>query len=81
MNRRLGRFKIEVDLIENKLDLVKIVLDEIVVVEAEFHFDDQCVHYLGISDKFKEVEEGNMAPHYDWYADREENTVHFDLRR
>jgi len=66
--RNLGYFEISREVFEH-LDIVQEIMAQVVILKAEFHFDDRCIHYLAIG-PFEDVEESCEAPHYNIICDR-----------
>ena len=61
-NRNLGYFEIS-DAEFEHMDAIKEIMVQVVVLKADFHFDDMCMHYCAIG-PFADVEPSTVAPHY-----------------
>ena len=69
-SRHMGRFELPESVFENHMDIVREIMNNIIIIHAEYHIDDQKIHYLGISDQFKAIEANTVAPHYNIFCDR-----------
>lgn len=65
--RHLGYFEIDKKAFED-LDIVKELLSQVIVIRADFHFDDLKMHYFAIG-PFEKVDSGCIAPHYNIECD------------
>ena len=65
-NRRLGRIRISIEMIDNDLkDIIDIfAIMKLVPVRAEFIYCSNEVEYIAISDRFEIVPEGHIIPEY-----------------
>jgi len=65
-NRRLGRIRISIEMIDHALkDIVDIfAIMKLVPVRAEFIYCSNEVEYIAISDRFEIVPEGHIIPEY-----------------
>lgn len=61
-SRKLGYFEISEKALQY-LDLIHEILDQVVILKAEFHFDDMRMYYFGIG-PFEDVDARTIAPHY-----------------
>ena len=62
-SRKMGYFEIPEKAFVHP-DIVHEILDQVIVLKAEFHYDDMRMHYFGISEAFEEVSQAAVAPHY-----------------
>lgn len=66
MNKRnLGKFLIGDVLFDDGFDFVKMVMREMVVVRAELMINCNAIEYTAISDRFRELKDGESVPFYD----------------
>lgn len=61
---RFGTFEIPKRFIENYPNVVRQVMNNIIIVDARYRMDCDIIVYMGLSDMFDEVPEGEYAPHY-----------------
>lgn len=61
---RFGTFEIPKRFIEEYPNVVRQVMNDIIIVDARYRMDCDVIIYMGISDMFDEVQEGEYAPHY-----------------
>jgi len=64
-DRRIGKFRISIDVIEKNPTLVKRIMGECIIIEAELKYIDDSIHYAAISDHFNKTELGEMVMEYD----------------
>ncbi len=64
MNRHIGRFDIPTEVIHKRLECVKKIMGECVIIRAEYMYDRDAIAYLAISDHFREVPLESTAPRY-----------------
>ena len=62
--RRLGRFSIDMGLVEHQTVMAQLMLSGMVVVGADYRYDQNAIEYMALCDEFDEVPEGHEAPHY-----------------
>lgn len=62
--KRLGRFHIAIETVEQHRETIRLLMSELIILEAELHYDTHSVHYLAESKMFDEVPEHCMAPDY-----------------
>lgn len=86
--RRVGKFSISRDMIENGPELVKQILGKCVVVRAEMMFDRDAIEYIAFCDEFDEVYLGSRPPSYAIECSKridedtgEEIGIEFEFRR
>jgi hypothetical protein len=61
---RIGRFTIDLDLINSDPVAVREVLKGIIVIRAEVRLDANVIEYFGICDAFKELDIAALGPTY-----------------
>jgi hypothetical protein len=64
--KRLGRFKISLDLINESSWITQRVMSQCIIVRAELLYTTHVVEYEAISYRFDLVEEGQTIPNYYW---------------
>lgn len=64
-NKRVGYFEIEVPMINEHPDVVRLVMGQVIVSRADESFARHSIHYLAICDAFEEVTPGEYFPCYD----------------
>jgi len=64
MERRIGRFVVSAKFIREEPQQVLAALQGIIVVRAEYHYADDCIHYSGLHAQFEPVAEMVEAPRY-----------------
>lgn len=62
--RRIGRFEISTNLIDDEPHAVQEALRDMIIVRAEQMYDTMSIEYMAISDKFEELALGHRAPRY-----------------
>lgn len=62
--RRIGRFRIDRHLIDNRPEDVLRLLRDILIVRAELSYEYDAIEYVGISEQFASVPEGCITPEY-----------------
>jgi hypothetical protein len=65
LNRRLGRFHVSRELLNQQPEKLKPIFANVIVVEAQMRWVSDSVEYLAMSDRFERVPYGQMAPFYD----------------
>ena len=61
---RFGTFEIPKRMIENFPNIVRQIMNNIIIVDARYRMDCDSIIYMGLSDMFEECPEGEMASHY-----------------
>jgi len=61
---RIGTFLIGQQIFENDLEIVRMVIAQVIVIKCEFDYASRSFVYTALSEKFEEVKQGKMAPHY-----------------
>jgi hypothetical protein len=73
-NRHVGWFDLSLKLINDEPELVKIVLQEMLIIEAKYNPIKMCVQYLAINENlFALVAEGCEAPVYTIMVEKTKN--------
>jgi hypothetical protein len=62
--RRIGKFYVNMDMLEGDLDTIRRILLGVIVIKAKLVYETDCIEYLGICDHFDVVPPGDMAPDY-----------------
>jgi len=65
-DRRIGRFVISFDAINDRPDDVKAALAGVIVIRAEALWHNGNIVYYGICNSFDGVPPGEEAPSYEW---------------
>lgn len=68
-NRRIGKFNIEIDVINDAPEVVQQVMGDVIVIRAEALLQTNMVEYHALCDSFEEVEDGVVVPEYDLMYD------------
>ena len=63
--RQIGQFTIPMEYIKLRPESVKQLLSGMIVLEARYRYDADCIEYMALSDGFKEVPIGMYADRYD----------------
>lgn len=63
-SRRIGRFHIGTQFIENNLEEVQWLLSKMVILEAKYDCCGDFIEYLAICPAFSEAPVGRIAPEY-----------------
>lgn len=74
-DRRMGRFKVDIAVINDSPEIVRRLMSDCIILKAEYSFTGHNVEYLALCDDFLEVPEGVTAPEYDIEYDGETDTV------
>lgn len=69
-SRRLGKFTIPRDIIEDTPALAQEILSTVIVVRAEMLWDRDALEYIGISHSFESLPCGARAPWYDYIMEQ-----------
>jgi hypothetical protein len=64
-DRRMGRFRVSVELLDKGSDALKSFMSSVLILRAEYDFSFDAVEYMGIHERFRELAEGDAAPYYD----------------
>lgn len=78
-DRRMGRFTITLERIEEQPDKVIALLHGVIIVEATTRWDTRSIEYLGISDKFEKTEIATSANLY--YVVNDGERLRFERER
>lgn len=68
-NRRLGKFRISAEIINNEPGTVTFLMSQCIIVRAEMMWECSGIEYVAISRHFDEVPTGNIVPEYEWWFD------------
>jgi len=63
-NRRIGKVTVSTGLIDNSPEVVKLMFSKFIPIRAEMIWHMGWVEYIGISDLFEEIKEGDAVPEY-----------------
>ena len=63
-DRHIGKFYIDLDLIDNDPKLVRSILSSVIVLRAETLIHSNVIEYFAISPAFEEVPLGMYTPEY-----------------
>ena len=63
--KRLGKFNVSLDLIEQCPEVVKSVLSHMIVLKAETLYHTHTIEYVAMCDEFDVVPEGYVVPYYE----------------
>ncbi len=63
-NRRLGKFEVSIDLINESYPILSILFSDVLVIVAEVLVERDAIRYVGISENFAIVLEGAQIPFY-----------------
>lgn len=66
--RRIGRFRIDADLLVERPAIATRIMGQCVIWRAEMLFAERVVEYSAECFRFDEVAEGNVMPEYRWYS-------------
>jgi hypothetical protein len=64
-DKRIGKFELEAEVIEDNPDAVQAVLGSCIVVTAQMMIQKRAIEYYAICNQFSEVEQGMEPPTYD----------------
>ena len=67
MNRRLGMFSIDLDLIEKRPKDVRGIMEQCIVLRAETMWHKNCVDYVAICEQFPEVPMAEELTRIEWF--------------
>lgn len=72
--KRRGRFIISHALLcDDNWRSILPAMKDVLIVRAESRYDSQTIEYIGMSDKFEEVDDGQEAPMYHCTLTRDDN--------
>ena len=63
-DRRLGRFFIDIEFIDNHPEDVLAILSGTIVLDTRYDYARMAIEYIGINPRFDEVREGLLVPLY-----------------
>ena len=78
-SRKVGQFSIPMEYIKSCPESVKQLLSGMIVLEARYRYDADCIEYVALSDGFKEVPIGRYADRYDLNI-KEDGTLELQRR-
>lgn len=67
MIRRYGRFCIAADMVRNATPELTRIMGSCAIFRAEYMMVSNRVEYVAYSFRFREIEEGEIAPLYEWF--------------
>lgn len=70
-DRRLGRFKLPLQAIDDEPAVVRIIMGQCIVLQAQYSFTSQQFEYVALCDDFLEVADASIPPEYDIEFDGE----------
>ena len=73
MLNRVGKFAISLSLIRQAPEAILKVMEKVIVMRAEHMWYGDKIEYLAISNEFREVEPGVIAPTYEVICTKDEN--------
>ena len=65
ITRRIGRFCVDLSLLEDQTVMAQLMLSGMVIVRAQHRYDLNAIEYMALCDEFDEVPDGQEAPYYD----------------
>jgi len=65
MGRKIGKFVVGDNLVENAPDVVLQLMQPLIVIRCEHRFEDACFHYTAIGNVFDELQDGEKIPKYE----------------
>ena len=69
LSKRLGRFRIDWEILQRHPEFVKRCMGECIIIQARDHaFDFEGIEYVAISDWFDEIQTGEAIPYYDLFC-------------
>lgn len=74
-SKRIGRVKIQISLINEIPEAVRLVMSVFIPLKAEI-FPQGWIEYIGICEQFEERKEGFVTPQYDFDIIRNEDGTH-----
>ncbi len=80
-NRRLGRFEVSIDLINDAYPILSIIFSDILIIVAEVLVERDAIRYVGISDNFDTVLEGAQIPFYNIQVREVEEYLEIDWKK
>lgn len=79
-DRRLGRFRIDLEIINESPEVVRRVMRDVIVIRAETMLMDAVIDYHAQCEAFDPVPQGEEAPAYDILYDVEADTVSWERK-
>ena len=65
MNKRIGRFAMSRQLVEQDSEIARAVMGRCIVVRCEMMYWHDTLEYMALSPDFDEVPQGTVTPEYD----------------
>lgn len=65
-DRRFGRFKLKIEMIEQKPEVALEILGRCIIFRAEQLYYDEAISYMAWSEMFDKVPDYEQAPKYDF---------------
>jgi hypothetical protein len=78
--KRIGRFALPFEEIENQTPFARAILDKVFIIRAEALLHAKEVSYIAYSDMFEEIQLGMKVPDYFWTATIDETGKVTDLK-
>ena len=63
-DRRIGKFTVDLHLIDNCADQVRVMMKDVLVLRAECLHHKHCIEYVGIHPAFSAIPDGYEPPPY-----------------
>lgn len=64
MDRRLGKFMIPMQMIKEIPDDVRLIMGQVIVLDADYKVESDRIEYLAICDQFAEAPRGAVPRYY-----------------
>lgn len=74
-SRKIGRFEIEAEIIDEHPDVVLQIMATVIVIGADIAPDRKVIEYVAICEAFDDLDEGSVAPSYDVEYDQDTQEV------
>lgn len=78
-DRRIGRFKISLEIINEHPDVVRKVMGACIILQADNNFATDEVTYVALCEDFLPMEDGEEIRYYDLEYDADEEAVNWSL--
>ena len=72
LRRRMGKFKIAEVMAQDDMATVFAIMGECFVTRCEHRWDSDVFEYLALSWQFRELSQGDAAPEYVWYKNKDD---------
>lgn len=80
-DRRLGKFSIDVEVMNDRPDVVKALMGQCIVLRAEHLLASNVVEYVAQCDEFDEAEPGLVVPTYNIEITETDTEMVLDWKR